>query len=67
MTPMKLLEAMKHAARFSFSPKFSLFHVTSKGEYDLRLVTGKLEELVRQFKAEALKDDVCGLEVRCDG
>lgn len=64
---MKLLEAMKHAARFSFSPKYSLFHCSAKGEYTLIVTTSNPEEIVERFKAESLKPETVGLEVRCDG
>ena len=64
---MKLLEAMKHAGRFSVTPKFSLFHVSSRGEYTLLLTTTDATAIVDRFKAECLKPETVGLEVRCDG
>lgn len=78
---MKLKEALLHAARFSVNPTFSLFHVSSKGAYDLivsRKTVGVFggynpdlgpaaDEIVERFKAESLKDSTFGLEVRCEG
>lgn len=76
---MKLYDAMIHAARFSGSPTFTLFGVTSKGEYTLimtdkaevtfgsnkSVVEAKAKTMVERFKTECWNHD--GLEVRVDG
>lgn len=76
---MKLYDAIIHAARFSGSPTFSLFGVTSKGHYTLimtdkaeatfgsnkAVVEAKTKTLVERFKNECFNHD--GLEIRVDG
>ena len=64
---MKLLEALKHAGRFSVTPKFSIFHTSAKGEYTFIAITTNPVEMVDRFKAEAIKPETVGLEIRCDG
>lgn len=64
---MKLLEALKHAGRFSVTPKYSMFHTTAKGEYTLLTTTTNPVVMVERFKAEAVKPETVGLEIRCDG
>jgi isopentenyl phosphate kinase len=67
MPGMKLQAALKHAGRFSFQPKYSLFHCDAKGNYDWLLTTFNADEIVLQFKQTALKPETVGLEIRCDG
>jgi len=64
---MKLLEALKHASRLSYHPKYSLFHCTSLGEYTLICQLEDPEEMVEKFKLEAMNPKTWGLEIRCDG
>ena len=64
---MKLLEALRHAGRFSVTPTFSLFGTSSTGEYTLLLNVNQAEKIVKRFKEECLKNETCGLEVRCNG
>jgi len=64
---MKLLAAMKHAGRFSYSPKYSLFHCSSTGEYTFIEMSTDPEKIVELFKSEAMRPKTCGLEIRCDG
>ena len=76
---MKIYDAIIHAARFSVSPTFTLFGVTSKGDYTLIItdkvvgvfgsknpeIEAKAKILVERFKSECFNHD--GLEVRVDG
>jgi hypothetical protein len=64
---MSILHSVKHAARFSFSPVFSLFHTSAQGEYTLILRATSAQEVSERFQAEAVKRETCGLEIRCDG
>jgi hypothetical protein len=64
---MRLLEAMRHTARFSVNPTFSLFGVTSRGEYSFIEKSTNAELIVERFKAECVKPDTVGLEIRADG
>lgn len=64
---MNILQSVKHAARFSVSPKFSLFHTSATGEYRLICVETIPERIVDRFREEAIRPETVGLELRCDG
>lgn len=80
---MTLLESMVNAASFTVCPTFSLFGVSSQGEYTLIASYKKpgvfggssyrqeLEHyctpLVEQFKQACIEYNHAGLEVRVDG
>lgn len=62
-----ILASVRHAARFSVSPVFSLFGTSARGEYTLILKTSSAEHVCERFVAEAVRPETCGLEIRCDG
>ena len=80
---MKLLEALVNAASFTVCPTFSLFGVSSTGEYTLITSYKKagafggssyrqeLEHyctpMVEEFKKQCVEYKFAGLEVRVDG
>jgi len=59
------LSAVKHAARFSCRPTFSLFSCNSKGEYKLLSIHTSPQSVVEAF--EQACHSAFGLEIRCDG
>jgi hypothetical protein len=65
--PMKLRQALTHAARFSVSPVFSLFHTSAQGEYTLLYRVTSADDVHALFLAECMKAETIGLEIRCDG
>jgi len=78
---MNIADSLIHAARFSPAPQFSLFHVSSRGEYALleylktevsfgsnkKQIERHAREIESAFKRECLKPETIGLEIRCDG
>ena len=65
-----MLHKLNHAARFSFSPVFSLFRTSYDGEYSLIVRTKSVDEVIARFRLEAnrqLEMRFVGLEIRCDG
>jgi len=64
----EIAEELTRAARFSISPRFSLFRTTSRGEYTLLLQSGSVTETAARFMSECISGDWnSGLELRCDG
>lgn len=62
----RTIEKLKADSAFSFRPKFSLFAVTSRGEYSLVGVHDTAEAVHAAFKTEAVTAE-SGLEIRIDG
>ena len=67
MTQDNIIAACKESAKFSFSPKFTLFGVSAMGEYTLITNVGTAEAIAERFRDEAMIGDHAGLEIRCDG
>lgn len=67
---MTLIAALKDAGKYCVSePVYSLFRVSSRGEYTLICVqSGTPEEFAERFRTEALRTVYPdGIEVRCNG
>lgn len=64
---MLTVPMLKHAARFSYSPVFSVFHQNSMCEYELLLKTGSANEAADRYREEIIKPQTFALEVRVDG
>ena len=67
MRTQEVADKLRQAARFSYSPRFVLFHATARGEYTLLLQSGSADDMARRFMSEAIKPETIGLDLRCDG